>query len=131
MPLWHRDLDKRKITGGRKRAYRSKRIFEAGGFPSETKIGDPLRTVGRGRGGTLKTKLHSERHVVVTDQNKNVAKKVEILRVINNPVSADYNRRKIMTKGTVIATSLGEAIITSRPVQYGVINAILLNERGH
>ena len=130
MPLWHRDLDKKKITGGRKTAYRSKRTFEAGGFPSETKIGDSLRTVERGRGGTVKQKIHSERYVVVTDQKTNSTQKTEILRVINNPVSADYDRRKIMTKGTLIATSLGEAIITSRPGQHGVINAILLNERG-
>jgi small subunit ribosomal protein S8e len=129
MPLWHHDLDKKKITGGRKKSYRSKRGFEAGGYASETSLGTSSRAVRKVRGGSLKTKLFSEKYVNVVDQAENITKKAEILRVISNPVSADYNRRKIMTKGTLIETSLGEAIITSRAGQDGVINAIIANKK--
>ena len=130
MPLWHNDLNKKKITGGRKKAYRSKRAFESGGFASETSLGNPSRMARKVRSGSPKAKLLSEKYVNVVDSSGNVTKRAEILRVINNPVSADYNRRKIMTKGTLIETSLGEAIITSRPGQDGVINAILSDNRG-
>ncbi|MFH0897202.1 MAG: 30S ribosomal protein S8e [Candidatus Bathyarchaeota archaeon] len=125
MPLWHHDLKKKKITGGKKRPYRSKRAFEAGGFASETSLGASFRTVKKVHGGALKTKLLSEKYANVTDPSANITKKAEIVRVLNNPVNAEYNRRKIMTKGTLIETSLGEAIITSRPGQIGAISAIL------
>ncbi|MCJ7771473.1 30S ribosomal protein S8e, partial [Candidatus Bathyarchaeota archaeon] len=52
--------------------------------------------------------------------------KMEILRVVRSPVSADYNRRRIVTKGAVIATKLGEAVVTSRPGQDGIVNALLI-----
>lgn len=126
MPLWHHDLKKRKITGGKRRAFRAKRAFEAGSAASETRLNPPVRTRRRARGGTLKTKLFTEQYVNVTDPVTNVTKRAEILRVIRNPVNADYNRRKIMTKGTLIETPLGEAVITSRPGQDSVINAVLV-----
>lgn len=130
MPLWHHDLNKKKITGGKKRPYRSKRAFEAGGFASETSLGTSFRTVRKVHGGTLKAKLLSEKYANVTDSSGNVTKKAEIVRVLNNPVNAEYNRRKIMTKGALIETSLGEAVITSRPGQSGVIGAVLTSKRG-
>lgn len=130
MPLWHHDLGKKKITGGRKKSYRSKRGFEAGGSASETSLGTSSRTVRKVRSGILKAKLFSDKYVNVADRTENVTKRAEVLRVISNPVSADYNRRKVMTKGTLIETSLGEAVITSRPGQDGVINAVLSNKGG-
>ena len=130
MPLWHHDLNKKKTTGGKKKPQRSKRSFESGGFASETHLGESFRKVKKAHGGVSKTRLLSEKYANVTDVSKNVTKKVEIVRVLNNPVNADYNRRKIMTKGTLIETSLGEAVITSRPGQSGAISAVLKNKRG-
>ena len=129
MPLWHHDLEKRKITGGKKKAYRSRRGFEAGGYASETELGVSKRTVKKVRGGTIKINLRSEKYVNLTDRDENITKRTEILRVIRNPVNADYNRRKVITRGTVIETSSGEAVITSRPGQNGVINAIISKKR--
>lgn len=129
MPLWHHDLKKKKITGGRRKSYRSKRSFEAGGYASETSFGTSSRIVRKVRSGILKIKLLSEKDVNVTDRSEKITKRAEILRVISNPVNADYNRRKVMTKGTLIETSLGEAIITSRPGQDGVLNAVLSNKK--
>ena len=130
MPLWHHDLKKKKITGGNRKPYRSKRAFEAGSYPTETSLGDSFRIAKKGRGGVKKEKILVEKYANVTDRTENVTKKAEILRVINNPVNVDYNRRKIMTKGTLIETSLGEAITTSRPGQEGLINAVLSSKRG-
>jgi small subunit ribosomal protein S8e len=54
------------------------------------------------------------------------ATKVEILRVIKNPANVDYDRRGVITKGTIIQTPLGTARVTSRPGQDGIVNAILV-----
>ena len=129
MPLWHYNLNKKKKSGGRKKSYRSKRAFEAGGFASETSLGGSSRIVRKVRGGALKIKLLSEKFVNITDQLEKTTTRVEILRVISNPVNADYNRRRVITKGATIETPLGEAIITSRPGQDGIINAVLSKNR--
>ena len=60
------------------------------------------------------------------DPKKNTAKKVEILDVLDNTANRDFVRRKIITKGAVIETELGQARVTSRPGQHGVINAVLV-----
>ena len=130
MPLWNHSLDKKKTSGGKKRRYRSNRAFDAGGFTSETSLKSSRRMIKKGRGGTRKMKLFSEQYANVTDSVEKLTKKVEILKVISSPVNAEYNRRKIMTKGALIETSLGEATITSRPGQNGVINAVLSSKRG-
>jgi small subunit ribosomal protein S8e len=130
MPIWHHNLSKKKVTGGRKKLYRSKKGFEAGGYASETRLGNSSRRARKVRGGSIKVKLLSEKYVNVAANTENGTKRAEILRVISNPVSADYNRRKIMTKGTLIETSLGEAIVTSRPGQDGIINAVLSDKKG-
>jgi small subunit ribosomal protein S8e len=38
----------------------------------------------------------------------------------------DLQRRAIITKGAIIETSKGNARVTSRPGQCGIINAVLL-----
>ncbi|HDD72097.1 MAG TPA: 30S ribosomal protein S8e, partial [Candidatus Bathyarchaeota archaeon] len=41
----------------------------------------------------------------------------------------DYNSRGVITRGAIIRTELGLAVVTSRPGQNGVVNATLLEER--
>ncbi|MEJ2243385.1 MAG: hypothetical protein P8X87_02435 [Candidatus Bathyarchaeota archaeon] len=55
--------------------------------------------------------------------------KVKIDRVIKNPANVDYDRRGVITKGTMIATSLGTARVTSRPGQDGKVNAVLVDKK--
>jgi SSU ribosomal protein S8E len=45
--------------------------------------------------------------------------------VRQNPANPHYVQRNIMGKGSIVQTELGEAVITSRPGQDGVVNAIL------
>lgn len=54
--------------------------------------------------------------------------KTQILSVIKNRASADYDRRRIITKGAIIKTKLGNAKVTSRPGQTSVVNAVLTGE---
>lgn len=128
MSVWHGDLQKKKPSGGRKRAYRRKRKFEQGSFPAETLLGEPKKKKARRRGGNVKIKILSVKHACVTDPKSGKTEKVEIVRVVKNPTNIDYDRRGVITKGAVIETSLGFARVTSRPGQDGVINAVLVSE---
>ena len=125
MPLWHSDLDKRKVTGGRKRAHRSKRRYEAGGYAAETVRGSTARKQRKGVGGTSKIKLLRAEFVNATDPETGETKRAALIRVITNPVNLDFDRRRVVTKGTVIETDVGTAVVTSRPGQDGIVNAVL------
>lgn len=128
LSVWHGNLHKKKISGGRKRAYRKKRKFEKGSFPAETKLGELKRRV-RKRGGLVKARLLGVTHVNLSNPSTGKTKRVEILRVIENPASVDYDRRGVITKGTIMETPLGSARVTSRPGQNGVVNAILVSKK--
>jgi small subunit ribosomal protein S8e len=125
MSVWHGDTHKKKLSGGRKRAYRKKRRFERGAFPTETTRGErKLKTVRR-RGGNFKTRAFSEQLVSISDPATGKTEKTEILRVVKNPANVDYDRRGVITKGTIVETKLGLAKVTSCPGQHGLINAVL------
>ena len=128
MSVWHGTLRKRKLTGGKKRAYRIKRKFELGTFPAETTLGKPKRAFTRGYGGNVKIKTLTEKFASVTDPKSGKTEKTEILRVVRNRANVDYNRRGVITKGAEIETALGLARVTSRPGSHGVINAILIRK---
>lgn len=74
----------------------------------------------------MKYALMSDLYANVTDPDKKISKRVKILRVVANPANKDLERRGVITRGAVIETELGRAIVTSRPSQDGVINAILV-----
>ncbi len=124
MSVWHGNLHKKKPSGGRKKAYRTKRRYEKGSFPTETTLGEPKQKISRTRGGNTKTRLPSTNVANVSD-NSGKTQKTEITRVIRNPANVDYDRRGVITKGTIIETPLGQAKVTSRPGQNGTVNAIL------
>lgn len=128
MSVWHGRLNKRKASGGRKRANRMKRKFERGSFPTETTLGKTKKKVSRRRGGNVKIRLLRASYANVSNLSTGKTIKTEILRVIKNPANVDYNRRGVTTKGTIIETPLGTARITSRPGQDGLVNAVLLQK---
>lgn len=127
MSVWHGDMNKREPSGGRRIAHRKKRKFEQGTFAVETLMGEQKRKFVRGRGGTVKLKILREKQICVTDPKTKKTEKTEIVRVIRNPANIDYNRRGVITKGAVVETPLGQARITSRPGQHGVLNAVLIS----
>ncbi len=128
MPSSHGNLHKKKLTGGRKKAYRGKRRFERGYFPAETVVGEHRTKTDRRRGANTKVRLISTKFVNVSDLSTGETKKTEILRVLKNPSNVDYDRRGVITKGTVLETSLGTVRVTSRPGQDGVLNAVVVSE---
>jgi small subunit ribosomal protein S8e len=124
----HSSLRKRKLTGGKKRVYRSKKLYEAGGYPAETTLGEPRRKIKRTLGGNSKVKVLADKFVSVTDPKSGQTQKTQITRVVKNGANVDYNRRGVITKGAEIETALGLAKVTSRPGNDGIINAVLISK---
>jgi small subunit ribosomal protein S8e len=126
MPQWHGDLHKRKKTGGKKHMFRGKRAFEMGSDPAQTIVGEKRISIRRGRGGKVKLATLSVNTANVTDPATGKSQKTEIQGVAKNPANVDYQRRGVITKGAILDTPLGQAIVTSRPGQHGVVNALLI-----
>ena len=124
----HSSLRKRKLTGGKKRTYRTKKKYETGGYPAETVLGEPRRKITRGIGGNLKVKVLSDKFASVTDPKSGKTQKTQITRVVRNGANVDFNRRGVITKGAEIETELGLAKVTSRPGNDGMINAVLIGK---
>ena len=125
---WHDRLTKRKKTGGKKRAYRTKRIYEHGSQPVETLQGEAQRKAVAGIASTSKIKLVKADYVNVSNPETGKTQRLEILDVVSNPAKADYNRRGVITKGTIVRTENGLARIVSRPGQEGSLSAVVVEE---
>jgi ribosomal protein S8.e len=125
MALWQ-GKSKRKPTGGRLVSSRGKRKFEISREKQYTKIGRQSLKQYRGMGGGVKVGMLTADYANVVDKKTNTVKKAKILNVTMNPADNNYVQRNIMNKGAKIKTELGDAIVSSRPGQDGVINAVLV-----
>lgn len=125
MAVWHRD-SKRKPTGGLRSRARKSRNFQKGRETMKTVIGDALRKKSVGAGGNTKVVLRATDTANVTGKGLKKAKKVKILRVLENPANPQLVKQGVITKGAIIETEAGKARVTSRPGQDGVLNALLL-----
>jgi small subunit ribosomal protein S8e len=99
-----------------------------GSDPTATVIGEPRIVAKRGRGGTIKLSVLATNFANVTDPATGKTEKTEIKSVTRNPANVDYQRRGVITKGAILETPLGQARVTSRPGQHGVVNAILVQK---
>ncbi|MFW9819606.1 MAG: 30S ribosomal protein S8e [Candidatus Thorarchaeota archaeon] len=117
---------KRKYTGKKYKHFRKKRKRELEGSRIDTEIAPEKKKKQRVMGGNFKLKLFATQYINVTDPATNKTQKVRILGFEENVASKDLNRRHVLTKGAVVETELGNARITSRPGQHGVINGVLV-----
>jgi small subunit ribosomal protein S8e len=117
---------KRRYTGKKYKYFRKKRKRELERPRIDTEIGPEKKKKQRVMGGNNKLKLFATQFINVTDPNTNKTQKARILRFEENIASKDLNRRHVLTKGAVVETELGNARITSRPGQDGVLNGILV-----
>jgi small subunit ribosomal protein S8e len=116
----------RKPSGGKLILAKGKRKYEIGREQSDTTIA-PVRTKKiETLGGNQKMRMLRGNMAIVADPKTGKSKTVKIETVKDNKANLHYMRRNILTKGAVIKTELGDAKITNRPGQDGVINAILL-----
>jgi small subunit ribosomal protein S8e len=93
----------------------------------ETALGDRKVIKSRGMGGEIKFKLKRDSFANLNLPD-GTTKRVKILNVFGNSANTDYARRNIITKGALIETEAGNARVTSRVGQHGIINAVLLKE---
>ncbi len=117
---------KRKVTGGKLNAARGKRKYEMGRESTETRISDIKRKNVQTMGGNRKVRLLQCNIANVTNPKDGKTVSAAIETVSGNLANKHYIRRNILTKGSVIRTSIGTAKVTSRPGQDGVVNAVLI-----
>jgi small subunit ribosomal protein S8e len=125
MAIWQ-GRPKRKPSGGRLRLARKKRRFEVGREKQFTHVGASKIKMYRVKGANTKARLLLVDTANVVDPKTKIIKKVAILTVKSNPSNPNYVQRNIITKGATVMTDIGEAVITSRCGQDGVVNAMLL-----
>lgn len=131
MSVYHKPI-KRKPSGGKKKPFRKhKKKCHIGRPPTNTEVGaEDRRKIIRTKGGGVKIRLHQAAYANVLIKSQNTYKKVRVFRVLENKANREFKRRNIITKGAIIETEIGPAIVTSRPGQDGVINAILIEKEG-
>ncbi|MEW5839494.1 MAG: 30S ribosomal protein S8e [Thermoproteota archaeon] len=123
------NLAGRKMTGGRKVANRGRRKFEIDRYPNEAIVGAADIVTRRTRGANVKAAFKTAEFANVVDRDAKKVTKSKILRVTKNPANRDYERRGVVSKGAVIETEAGSALVTSRPGQDGVVNAVLVKAK--
>ncbi len=121
-----RERSKRKLTGGLYRDYRKKRKYMLAGVPTLTRLDKLKLKKVKTMGGNKKVKTLANDTANVYDSKQKKCLKLKIKKVLENPANRHFVRRNILTKGTIIETEKGKAIITSRVGQEGTINAKLL-----
>lgn len=117
----------RKDSGGLKRPYRKKRLYEKGTQPTMTRLGPEKRVrTDRITGGSLKGRLLQVSTANILDPATGKYAVGKIKTVSNNPANRYFTRANIITKGALLDTELGKARVTNRPGQEGIVNAVLV-----
>ena len=131
MAKWH-GISRRKPSGGRLKRpnrYRGKRRTEVSIEAQYAYIGEKDdRKMYRKNAGSQTTRLLSANTVNVNIPNEGTTVKATINSVIANDADPNFIRRNIVTKGSIVDTSMGKVKITSRPGMHGVASGILLED---
>jgi small subunit ribosomal protein S8e len=126
--------DHKKPSGGKRNWYYKVKRKYAFGRPFVPAILSPgekeERVLVRVRGGNYKVRARKVAFAVVSDPKTGKSQKARILRIIETPANREFARRGIIVKGAIIETTAGKAVVTSRPGQDGVVNAVLIEEQG-
>jgi small subunit ribosomal protein S8e len=122
------NLAGRKYTGGRIIPNRTRRKYEIDRYPNEAIVGETKNVIRKVRGNNTKVAFKFADYANVSDKDTKKTTKVKILRVTKNPANKDFERRGVISKGSVLETELGPARVVSRPGQDGIVNAILIRQ---
>jgi small subunit ribosomal protein S8e len=128
LSAYYKGGDLKKPSGGKKgRVRKTKKKALCGGPPQIPKLGEAdIRVVERVRGGNLKVRLREARYANVYLPKERRSVKAKIMSIISTPANPDLARRNYIVKGAIIQTEVGKAVVTSRPGQDGVVNAVLI-----
>ncbi len=114
----------KKISGGRYKKRRKKKMFELPGQRRRVALGVQKKKTQRTMGGHSKTFLLKANIVNVRIGSK--MHKLEIKNVLETPANRFLARQNILGKGTIIQTDKGKVRITNRPSQEGMVNGVLI-----
>ncbi|MEK6847650.1 MAG: 30S ribosomal protein S8e [Nanoarchaeota archaeon] len=114
----------RKISGGKYRKSRKKKLYELPGQRREVKLGEEKRKTQIVLGRNKKTFLLKAKLVNVRIGNK--IQKLEIKNVLETPSNRFLARQNLLSKGTIVQTDKGKVRITNRPSQEGMVNGVLI-----
>ena len=122
---------KRSGNGKRKHRFRDKRRSEVGNyFTASGMVGakdeKDLVKIVRRRGGGASTVL--KRAAFANLLTKNGFRRTRIRGVMESRDNRNFARQNIITKGTIINTEAGKAVVTNRPGREGSVNAKLLED---
>ncbi len=125
---YYQGNDNRKPTGGIRGRHVKVKRKALGGGPPRPAIISPVerRKVERAFGGNRKVRLVRVAYVNVFIPSEGRARKARIVRILESPANREFLKRGIIVKGTVVETEVGKAVVTSRPSQEGVANALLI-----
>lgn len=116
----------RSISGARIKTRRKKKLFERSNQPSLPKIGEFSLKKERSRNGHTKIRVSQSDKVNLYDSSSKKYIVSKVLGFEENPANRNYVRRGVFTKGAIINTDRGKAVVTNRPGQEGCINARLI-----
>ncbi len=119
----------KKISGGRYKKQRKKKLYEKIPQPRAIKLGSVKRKKLRERGGSIKTIMLSTDEANVVDKKTKKTRKVKIKNVLETPSNKFLARQNIIIKGAIIETEAGKAKVTNRPGQEGSVQAELIEEK--
>jgi small subunit ribosomal protein S8e len=120
---------KRSGNGKRKHKFRDKRRSEVGNYFTASSMAgqkdekDVTKKLRRRGGGVTTVLKHAVFANVLT---KGGYKKTKIKGVMESRDNRNFARQNIITKGTLITTEAGKAIVTNRPGREGSVNAKLV-----
>ena len=110
----------RKVSGGKYKKRRKKKLYEAAGQSRAVKLGEEKRKNQKIIGGNRKTFLLRAKIVNVKIGGK--TQKLEIQNVLETPSNRFLARQNILSKGTIVQTEKGRVKITNRPSQEAMVN---------
>lgn len=116
----------RKISGGRYKKQRKKRLYEKNREKRIVKLAPIKRKEIRTLGGKMKIVLLSADEANIIDKKTKESKIAKIKNVLETPSDKFLARQNILVKGAIIETDLGKARITNRPGQEGAVAAELI-----
>jgi small subunit ribosomal protein S8e len=126
MAVTHGNSERSK-TGAKRHKRRDKTKAELGSETPDITVGKTKKKNVKGRGKRSdKMRLRNIDLANVFDPKKKKHTMAKILNVKENKADRHYARRNIVTQGAIITTELGDARVTSRPGQDGVVNAVLI-----
>lgn len=119
---------KRTKSGAKRKKRRDKIKAELGRETPKVVLGEKKKATINTRGSTVKETLRSAETMNVLDPKTKKIVNTKILTVVENAANRHYVRMNVLSKGAIVKTELGEAKITSRPAQDGLVNGVLVGK---